>query len=183
MDWIGSSTLSPIVHSVLLCINSPEKITTKFYTRTSSTSELLCQATASNRIFPRRRARDSPVVTNSWPGLTFVSGDHREILKSVITNVLISISGIRLDPGYKAHGYKAIPDTWPILWWSQLRPCIVIMLGYKVISLIWPIFPFRSVEQLQVEHGELNKTIEQGNHWTRGNWTTVWLNKTQLIDY
>ena len=24
--------------------------------------------------------------------------------------------------------------------------------------------PFRSVEQLQVEHGELNKTIEQGNH-------------------
>ena len=39
-------------------------------------------------------------------------------------------------PAYKDHRCKAIPVIWPILWWSQLRPCIVTMLGYKAIQLM-----------------------------------------------
>ena len=41
---------------------------------------------------------------------------------------------------HRAHGYKAIPDIRSILWRIQMRPCIVIMLGYKAIPLLRPNF-------------------------------------------
>ena len=34
-------------------------------------------------------------------------------------------------PAFKAHVlYKAISDVWPILWWSQLKPCTIRISGH-----------------------------------------------------
>ena len=41
---------------------------------------------------------------------------------------------VHLD--YKAHKYKAILLICPDIWWSPLRPCVVIMLRYKAIPFI-----------------------------------------------
>ena len=43
--------------------------------------------------------------------------------------------------------YKAIPVIWPIVWWSQVRPCIPVMLGY-----IWPIFIDQIVSLISGKH-------------------------------
>ena len=49
------------------------------------------------------------------------------------------VKSVCQHPAYTANRYKAIPDTMPILWSSQLRPRLVIMLGYKAIPLLWPL--------------------------------------------
>ena len=37
-----------------------------------------------------------------------------------------------VHPTSKARRYEAIRVIWPILWWSQLKPCIAAMLGYMI---------------------------------------------------
>ena len=43
---------------------------------------------------------------------------------------------ITMHPAYKGHGYKAGLVMWPIPWWSLLKPCLAIVLGYKAIPLM-----------------------------------------------
>ena len=59
---------------------------------------------------------------------------------------------------------------------------------FKILAGTWGKVPYRSVEQLYNEQGDLNKTIELKTNstrynWTKYNWTSDQLNNKQIEQY
>ena len=69
------------------------------------------------QVVRRRHGHHFPLEALSLDSL---EQDVGKVRTKPLCKILVLLDTV--DPAYKGHRFKAIPDLWAILWWSQIRP-------------------------------------------------------------